>query len=180
MPLSNKQMEYLALAWQTFDIEPKIDYTKFAQIAGLASAASARELMRVTKNKLKDEYGALSGSVKAANSKNASGGGAGTPRKTPGKVKGVRGSGRKGWVRGSASVDGDADDGTPTPSQRGKKRGNPAVAGIGGEHGGDDDEMGGRDESPTKKIKKEVAGGGKAKEVDSVMAEEENDDDMWQ
>jgi hypothetical protein len=33
----------------------QINYAKFATVAGLASAASARELMRVTKNKLKDE-----------------------------------------------------------------------------------------------------------------------------
>lgn len=67
MPLSTKQMEYLALAWQCFDVEPKIDYEKFKDVAGLASAASARELMRVTKKKLKEEYGALSGGIKAAN-----------------------------------------------------------------------------------------------------------------
>ncbi|KAK3718706.1 hypothetical protein LTR37_004923 [Vermiconidia calcicola] len=60
MPLTTKQMEYLALAW--------IDYEKFKSVAGLASAHSARELMRVTKNKLKAEYGALSGSVATANS----------------------------------------------------------------------------------------------------------------
>ncbi|KAF7191563.1 hypothetical protein HII31_07065 [Pseudocercospora fuligena] len=67
MPLSEKQMKYLALAWQCFDTEPKIDYEKFAQVAGLKSSASARELMRVTKNKLKEEYGALSGEVKSNN-----------------------------------------------------------------------------------------------------------------
>lgn len=79
MPLSNKQMEYLALAWQCFETEPKvsqdlevyktisscailqIDYEKFKTVAGLASANSARELMRVTKKKLKEEYGALDG-----------------------------------------------------------------------------------------------------------------------
>lgn len=60
-------MEYLALAWQCFDVEPKIDYEKFKDIAGLASAASARELLRITKKKLKEEYGALSGGIKAAN-----------------------------------------------------------------------------------------------------------------
>lgn len=73
MPLSTKQMEYLALAWQRFDAEPKIDYEKFKDIAGLASAASAREIMRMTKKKLKEEYGALSGGLKIAN-----GGGGGT------------------------------------------------------------------------------------------------------
>ena len=45
----------------------QIDYDKFKDIAGLASAHSARELMRVTKKKLKEEYGAMSGSIKAAN-----------------------------------------------------------------------------------------------------------------
>ncbi|GAB7331827.1 hypothetical protein MBLNU13_g03780t1 [Cladosporium sp. NU13] len=56
MPLSAKQMEYLALAWQCFESEPKIDYNKFATVARLKTPASARELMRVTKNKLRDEY----------------------------------------------------------------------------------------------------------------------------
>ncbi|KAI7549052.1 hypothetical protein KC317_g14674, partial [Hortaea werneckii] len=59
MPLSQKQMEYLALAWQCFETEPKIDYNKFYRVANLASPASARELMRVTKKKLKEEYGTL-------------------------------------------------------------------------------------------------------------------------
>lgn len=44
MPLSNKQMEYLAIAWACFDVEPKIDYEKFHKLAGLASAHSAREV----------------------------------------------------------------------------------------------------------------------------------------
>lgn len=71
-------MEYLALAWQCFDAEPKIDYEKFKDIAGLASAASAREIMRMTKKKLKEEYGALSGGgagVKTANGGGGTGGG---------------------------------------------------------------------------------------------------------
>lgn len=33
----------------------QIDYSKFASVANLASANSARELMRVTKKKLKEE-----------------------------------------------------------------------------------------------------------------------------
>lgn len=69
MPLSTKQMEYLALAWQCFESEPKvcaisslspslanlsnqsdkphtqIDYNKFYQVAGLKSAHSAREVI---------------------------------------------------------------------------------------------------------------------------------------
>lgn len=77
MPLSTKQMEYLALAWQCFDAEPKIDYEKFKDIAGLASAASAREIMRMTKKKLKEEYGALSGGGAGVKTANGTGGGGG-------------------------------------------------------------------------------------------------------
>lgn len=84
MPLSTKQMEYLALAWQCFDAEPKIDYEKFKDIAGLASAASAREIMRMTKKKLKEEYGALSGGLKIAN---GGGGGTGGGMDSPVKMK---------------------------------------------------------------------------------------------
>lgn len=84
MPLSTKQMEYLALAWQRFDAEPKIDYEKFKDIAGLASAASAREIMRMTKKKLKEEYGALSGGLKIAN---GGGGGTGGGMDSPVKMK---------------------------------------------------------------------------------------------
>lgn len=83
MPLSTKQMEYLALAWQCFDAEPKIDYEKFKDIAGLASAASAREIMRMTKKKLKEEYGALSG---GAGAKTANGGGMDSPVKMKKKM----------------------------------------------------------------------------------------------
>lgn len=89
MPLSTKQMEYLALAWQCFDAEPKIDYEKFKDIAGLASAASAREIMRMTKKKLKEEYGALSGGgagVKTANGGGPGGGGMDSPVKMKKKM----------------------------------------------------------------------------------------------
>lgn len=54
-------------------VGPQIDYEKFRQVAGLKTAHSARELMRVTKNKLKAEYGALSGGVQSANSAGATG-----------------------------------------------------------------------------------------------------------
>ncbi|TKA74948.1 hypothetical protein B0A55_04943 [Friedmanniomyces simplex] len=83
MPLSTKQMEYLALAWQCFETEPKINYTKFAQVAGLKNARSAAELMRVAKNKLKAEYGSLSTGMQTANTpiKNA------TPTPTPSKKR---------------------------------------------------------------------------------------------
>lgn len=67
------------------DLPKQIDYTKFAQVAGLKTPASARELMRVTKNKLKDEYGALSSGMQSTN-----GGTNGTPAKakaTPRKRK---------------------------------------------------------------------------------------------
>lgn len=77
-------MEYLALAWQCFDAEPKIDYEKFKDVAGLASAASAREIMRMTKKKLKEEYGALSGALKIAN---GGGGGTGGGMDSPVKMK---------------------------------------------------------------------------------------------
>ncbi|KAH9825853.1 hypothetical protein Tdes44962_MAKER03927 [Teratosphaeria destructans] len=134
MPLSQKQMEYLALAWQCFDSEPKIDYTKFASVANLASANSARELMRVTKKKLKEEYGALSGTVSAAND---------TPKKSGG---------------GS-----NAGAPTPTTNGgTGKKRGRKSKA-VGEERvaGRDDDDDDGEDGSPSKKtkaspVKKEV------------------------
>ncbi|KAM0717414.1 hypothetical protein Q7P37_007266 [Cladosporium fusiforme] len=89
MPLSAKQMEYLALA---------IDYAKFATVAGLASANSARELMRVTKNKLRDEYGSLSSGLQNSNATVAG-------PKTPSK-------------RGRATMSASA---TPTSRKRTKK-----------------------------------------------------------
>ncbi|KAK5125223.1 hypothetical protein LTR85_000899 [Meristemomyces frigidus] len=144
MPLSQKQMEYLAIAWQCFDTEPKrsfqIDYAKFAQVAGLASANSARELMRVTKNKLKAEYGALGGGLQSAN-------GAGTPKKS-------------GGSSASAST-------TPAPST--KKRGRkPKVAAADPDAEGEDDV----EESPTKKTKKaEKMCGGKVNGAAAVKAE---------
>ncbi|KAG9580111.1 hypothetical protein KCU77_g11545, partial [Aureobasidium melanogenum] len=64
--LTDTQTRYLALAWLCFDAEPKpliiarnaidtvIDYEKFAELAGLKSAHSGREMLRVTKKKLMD------------------------------------------------------------------------------------------------------------------------------
>ncbi|CAK3964433.1 Hypothetical predicted protein [Lecanosticta acicola] len=105
MPLSTKQMEYLALAWQCFDSEPKIDYEKFRTIANLASAASARELMRVTKKKLKEEYGALNGNDSAtATPKSAA-----TPKSTNGTGKKRGRPARAAWEKADAD-DGDDDD----------------------------------------------------------------------
>ena len=118
---------------------PQINYDKFHKLAGLSSVASARELMRVTKNKLKSEYGALGADLQAANaglktpSKSASGTPTkGTPGKgaTPGGRK--RGAGKK--ARAEAEDDSEGD----------------AVAG----------------ESPTKKVKRECAAAEKGGEVD--------------
>ncbi|GAB7361332.1 hypothetical protein MBLNU230_g1388t1 [Neophaeotheca triangularis] len=122
MPLSSRQMEYLALAWQCFETEPKVDYDKFREVAGLSSAASARELMRVTKNKLKTEYGALGNSVRASKTptatpvKNGNGAGVGTPG---GSGKGAVGksggtsvtAGRKRGRVGGVSVKGSVSKG---------------------------------------------------------------------
>ncbi|KAK4549117.1 hypothetical protein LTR36_007573 [Oleoguttula mirabilis] len=122
-------MEYLAIAWQCFDTEPKIDYAKFAKVAGLASANSARELMRVTKNKLKVEYGALGDGLQSAN--------ANTPKKN-----------------GSVSA-----SGTPAPSTKKRGRKPKVAAATTGEEdaeGEDDDDA---DASPTKKAKTKKAGG---------------------
>ncbi|KAI7462917.1 hypothetical protein KC351_g16115, partial [Hortaea werneckii] len=108
MPLSQKQMEYLALAWQCFESEPKIDYNKFYRVANLASPASARELMRVTKKKLKEEYGALGDA--------GGNGNPGTPNtNTNTPKKAGKALGRNGGLSGSAT-------GTPSGTG-GKKRG---------------------------------------------------------
>ncbi|KXT16413.1 hypothetical protein AC579_5136 [Pseudocercospora musae] len=125
MPLSEKQMKYLALAWQCFDTEPKasdipiklpIDYEKFAQVAGLKSSASARELMRVTKNKLKEEYGALSGQVQTTNSNNN--------HTTPAKKKSTPGKRKKATTppQGSGDEDGGDDEERKTPASKRVKK----------------------------------------------------------
>ncbi|KAM3421917.1 hypothetical protein BST61_g2294 [Cercospora zeina] len=119
MPLSTKQMEYLAIAWQCFESEPKIDFEKFKTVAGLASAASARELMRLTKKKLKEEYGALSGTMTAANG-NTVGGATPSKKSTPRTPSSKRARGKKAVseINGSAADgdgDDDEDDGEGTP-----------------------------------------------------------------
>ncbi|KAK5721530.1 hypothetical protein LTR15_006119 [Elasticomyces elasticus] len=113
MPLSSKQMEYLALAWQCFETEPKINYAKFAEVAGLASANSARELMRVAKNKLKNEYGMLSAGMVNANAANA--GGSPAKKATPSKRA------RKPELSsdGHGEENGDLDD-EESPKKKGK------------------------------------------------------------
>ncbi|KAI7304181.1 hypothetical protein KC315_g15294 [Hortaea werneckii] len=159
MPLSQKQMEYLALAWQCFETEPKsqtlehtkltialqlgmefsqIDYNKFYQIAHLASANSARELMRVTKKKLKEEYGALAATT--------SGDPPGTPRSstnTNTPKKAGKATGRNGGLSSAAG----------TPSAAGKKRGRKpkGFEGRGGEDVDDEEEE--EEGSPLKKGK---------------------------
>jgi len=110
----------------------QIDYTKFASVAGLKSPASARELMRVTKKKLREEYGALAGKTKASN-------GADEGSKTPQKATpaGKNGGAKKrasqivprAWgacadrdLQAQEEAEGDGDDeGVDTPmAKRGK------------------------------------------------------------
>ncbi|KAI7219185.1 hypothetical protein KC333_g3103 [Hortaea werneckii] len=182
MPLSQKQMEYLALAWQCFETEPKkwfqksihstnnrsptrdelsqIDYNKFYQIAHLASANSARELMRVTKKKLKEEYGALAAT---------SGDAPGTPRSTNNTPrKAGKASGRNGGVSGSSA--------TGTPSAAGKKRGRKPK---GFETGGGGEDVDDEEEEEGSPLKKGKMGGlvEVKREKNSVEEEEEEDEE---
>ncbi|KAK3115591.1 hypothetical protein LTR53_004897 [Teratosphaeriaceae sp. CCFEE 6253] len=143
MPLSTKQMEYLALAWQCFETEPKIDYAKFATVAGLKNARSAAELMRVAKNKLRSEHGALSAGTVGANAATTS-----TPNGT-GTPKAAAVNGRAGSSVGE----------TPTPA--GKKRARKASAKA-VEAEGDGEGDGGSEvdkfvESPAKKKRRGAA-----------------------
>ncbi|KAK5173011.1 uncharacterized protein LTR77_003133 [Saxophila tyrrhenica] len=136
MPLSATQMRNLALAWQCFETEPKVDYDKFHRLAGLASAHSARELLRVTKKKLREEYGDPSSDVTAF------GKGTGTPKATPSKA-----TPKKNTPMPAAK-------GTPMTGT-GKKRGRKAAGetegdGVNGEEGKED---GDDEESPSKKAK---------------------------
>ncbi|KAI6790180.1 hypothetical protein KC361_g8094 [Hortaea werneckii] len=163
MPLSQKQMEYLALAWQCFETEPKIDYNRFYRVANLASAASARELMRVTKKKLKEEYGALGDA--GGNSGNP-----GTPStntNTP-KKAGKATTGRNGGLLTSAA--------TGTPSGSGKKRGRkPKGYEVGGGGGEDVDDGEEEEGSPLKKKGKMIGDGVEIKRERSF--EEETDEE---
>lgn len=149
-----------AQAWQCFETEPKvthpplhpfspsrpslltshsrrqIDYEKFKNVAGLASAHSARELMRVTKNKLKSEYGALGADLKAANS------GTNTPtKKTPSKAAGTP----KTTTPGSRKRG-------PSGKKKSKAEMEEAVNGGGEEESGVSADA--ENESPSKKAKK--------------------------
>ncbi|KAK5114277.1 hypothetical protein LTR62_002528 [Meristemomyces frigidus] len=153
MPLSTKQMEYLALAWQCFDTEPKqIDYNKFATVACLASANSARELMRVTKNKLRAEYGALGADVRGSNA----------GKKTPSKS--ASGGGAK---KNSASAASEAGTPTPTPMSTSKTAGRKRAA---------------RNEDPSQEIVFEESPGKKWKGLVKQEREcdGEGSDDGWQ
>ncbi|KAK1069236.1 hypothetical protein LTR12_004690 [Friedmanniomyces endolithicus] len=113
MPLTTKQMEYLALAWQCFESEPKINYTKFAEVAGLKNARSAAELMRVAKNKLKTEYGSMSTGMQTANTptRNA------TPMNGKKRARKATGEGEEG-SDGHADGDGDEDDEEGSPRKK--------------------------------------------------------------
>lgn len=108
---------------QLIPLPPRqVDYDKFREVAGLSSAASARELMRVTKNKLKTEYGALGNSVRASKTptatpvKNGNGAGVGTPggsgKGSVGKSGGTSvTAGRKRGRVGGVSVKGSVSKG---------------------------------------------------------------------
>lgn len=144
----------------------KIDYNKFATVAGLKTAASARELMRVTKNKLKDEsvllspihsqlqttaaaaaakltkirnrYGALSTTMQSTNAATAS------PTKTPSKKV--------------------ANGGTPKATPGSKKRARKAAD---EDVGGTEDEV---ERSPAPKKAKDA--NGSAKRANRTAAKE--------
>ncbi|RMX76702.1 hypothetical protein D0869_10484 [Hortaea werneckii] len=174
MPLSQKQMEQaqttlehtkLTTTAPTRDELSQIDYNKFYQIAHLASANSARELMRVTKKKLKEEYGALA----AASSSGDHSAGPGTPRSTNTNTpkKAGKGTDRNG---GSASA-------TGTPSAAGKKRGR-KPKGFEGRGGQDvDDEEEEEEGSPLKKGK---MGGLVEVKREKGFAEEDDEESIFQ
>lgn len=141
----------------------QIDYNKFYQIAHLASANSARELMRVTKKKLKEEYGALAAAT--------SGDAPGTPRSTNTNTpkKAGKASGRNGGMSGSA---------TGTPSAAGKKRGRKPKGFEAGRGGEDvDDEEEGEEGSPLKKGK---MGGLVEVKREKSFAEEDDEESILQ
>ncbi|KAK0289039.1 hypothetical protein LTR35_000414 [Friedmanniomyces endolithicus] len=114
MPMTTKQMEYLALAWQCFETEPKIDHTKFAQVAGLKNARSAAELMRVAKNKLKAEYGSMSTGMQTANTPTRNAAKPVTGKKRARKAAGEAGEGSEGH----ADRGGDEDDEEGSPRKK--------------------------------------------------------------
>ncbi|KAK1816960.1 hypothetical protein LTR12_008682 [Friedmanniomyces endolithicus] len=114
MPLTTKQMEYLALAWQCFETEPKINYTRFAEVAGLKNARSAAELMRVAKNKLKAKYGSMSTGMQTANTPTRNAATSVTGKKRARKAAGEGDEGNEGHADGSR----DEDDEESSPMKK--------------------------------------------------------------
>ncbi|KAK0250052.1 hypothetical protein B0A54_01824 [Friedmanniomyces endolithicus] len=141
MPLTTKQMEYLALAWQCFESEPKVNYTKFAEVAGPKNARSAAELMRVAKNKLKAEYGSMSTGMQTTNTptKNA------TPVNGKKRARKAAGEGEEGGEE-HADGDGDEDDEEGSRMKKGKGAKVKEDAAVKGElapgDGGEDPDLG--------------------------------------
>ena len=127
---------------------PQIDYDRFHKLAGLASVASARELMRVTKNKLKSEYGALGADLQAANA------GIKTPSKSASATP-TKGSPTKAATPGKKTAS------SATPASRKRGAGKKSHAEV-----EDDSEADGEGESPTKKVKKECDAEEKGGEAD--------------
>ncbi|KJY00298.1 hypothetical protein TI39_contig336g00047 [Zymoseptoria brevis] len=87
MPLTDIDNSRLAAAFACMETEPKIDFEKFRIITGLKSVASARECLRVTKNKLKAEYGgdvANGGAVTPVKKAKAASNGTPTPKRARG------------------------------------------------------------------------------------------------
>ncbi|KAF1982547.1 hypothetical protein K402DRAFT_457233 [Aulographum hederae CBS 113979] len=147
IPLSEKEMRLLALAWQCFDIQPKVDYNKLAALAGYTSGSASVMLGRI-KRKLAaaakdvveaaeaaaaadDDEAARASPVKKGASPVKKGGaaGGGMKRKTPVKFA------KKGE---DSDEEGEGEDGaekmTPTPKR--VKRGGGAAGGSGRGRGG--------------------------------------------
>ncbi|KAH6620452.1 hypothetical protein C7974DRAFT_234414 [Boeremia exigua] len=105
MPDSNdltaREMEVLGLAWQCMDSDPKIDYTKLAQLTGYTPGSASVTFGKI-KRKLKAK--AAGSSAVSVTPKKAAGGIPKTP-KTPK-------SGKRGATEDAA---------TGTPSKKGKK-----------------------------------------------------------
>ncbi|TIA70855.1 hypothetical protein D6C76_07401 [Aureobasidium pullulans] len=114
--LTDAQNRYLALAWLCVDVEPKIDYERFALLAGSKTANSAREMLRVTKKKLHQEYASVStdGTVAPPNTPAAAATKTFKKKATPktkstGKAKG----GKKRKITNDSDEESDAGDDTP-------------------------------------------------------------------
>ncbi|KAI4759014.1 hypothetical protein E4T52_08778 [Aureobasidium sp. EXF-3400] len=110
--LSDTQNRYLAMAWLCVDADPKIDYEKFSRLTGSKTAASAREMLRVTKKKLLEfdsASSATNGTVAPPNTPAVK-----TPRKKPTpKTKSTKGKAAKKRKVASDSDDSEDDDETP-------------------------------------------------------------------